>query len=433
MASFDRPQFRPRRPYDGPPSSGPSFGPRSSPRSSSPALPQADTTHWKTPWVWLKYHSQQPVVYPAMIRDASAGAKPGDWVHVYDKSGSPSGNGLWHPRAKVPLRLFHWGESFVEESVLGDLLDRAMDHRIDFLRLPEVSDAFRVVHSDADGLSGLVVDKFADVLSIQVHSLGIAQRLASWIPRMHARLGTQRVVFEVDDTVARNEGISPTTVKSDPVRAVKIQEHGIRYEVDFKEGHKTGFFCDQRDNRLKLSRYTRGKRVLDLCCYSGGFSISAMLLGEAAEATGVDLDEAAIAMSKRNANLNQVRVSWVDCDAFSYARQMRDNGEQWDVVILDPPKFIHSRDDEDAAEGRQRYEDLNGLGMVMTRPGGLLVTCSCSGMISAEEFEDIVIRMSIRTRRRLQIIDRTGPGEDHPVMSNCPESRYLKVIWARVW
>ena len=103
------------------------------------------------------------------------------------------------------------------------------------------------------------------------------------------------------------------------------------------------------------------------------------------------------------------------------------------MVILDPPKLIHSRDDEDAAEGRQRYEDLNGLGMVITRPGGLLVTCSCSGMISAEEFEDIVIRMSIRTRRRLQIIDRTGPGEDHPVMSNCPESRYLKVIWARVW
>ncbi|MEY4326320.1 MAG: hypothetical protein RIS24_2491, partial [Verrucomicrobiota bacterium] len=276
-------------------------------------------------------------------------------------------------------------------------------------------------------------DKFADVLSIQVHSLGIAQRLASWIPRMHERLGTQRVVFEVDDTVARNEGISPTTVKSDPVRAVKIREHGIRYEVDFKEGHKTGFFCDQRDNRLKLSRYTRGKRVLDLCCYSGGFSISAMLLGQATEATGVDMDEAAIAMSKRNANLNQVRVSWVDCDAFSYARQMRDNGEQWDVVILDPPKLVHSRDDEDAAEGRQRYEDLNGLGMVITRLGGLLVTCSCSGMISAEEFEDIVIRMSIRTRRRLQILDRTGPGEDHPVMSNCPESRYLKVIWARVW
>ncbi|MCX7243064.1 MAG: hypothetical protein NTV64_04660, partial [Polaromonas sp.] len=133
-----------------------------------------------------------------MIRDASAGAKAGDWVHVYDKSGSPCGNGLWHPRAKVPLRLFHWGESFVEESLLVELLDRAMDHRIDFLRLPEVSDAFRVVHSDADGLSGLVVDKFADVLSIQVHSLGIAQRLASWIPRMHARLGTQRVVFEVD-------------------------------------------------------------------------------------------------------------------------------------------------------------------------------------------------------------------------------------------
>ena len=290
-----------------------------------------------------------------------------------------------------------------------------------------------MVHSDADGLSGLIVDKFADVLSIQVHSLGMFQRIGPWIVRMHELLGTKRVVFEIDDSVSKNEGISSNLAKTDPVRMVKITEHGVRYEVDFAEGHKTGFFCDQRDNRLKLSRYTQGQRVLDLCCYSGGFSIASMLLGGAVEATGVDLDEAAIAMSKRNGNINKVRVNWTHCDAFSYARQMRDNGSQWDTVVLDPPKLIHSRDDEDAAEGRQRYEDLNGLGMVLTRPGGLLVTCSCSGMLSAEEFDDIVIRMAARTRRKLQILDRTGPGEDHPVMSNCPESRYLKVIWARVW
>jgi 23S rRNA (cytosine1962-C5)-methyltransferase len=422
MPSFDRPQFRPQRPM-----------PPRRPAPPGPALPPVDTSKWRTPWVWLKYHTSHPVVYPAMIRDASAGAKAGDWVNVYDKTGSACGNGLWNPRSKVPLRLFHSGEEFVEESHLVTLLDRAISHRIEFLNLSAVTDAFRVVHSDADGLSGLVVDKFADVLSVQVHSFGIFQRIEPWIARMHERLGTKRAVFEVDETVVRNEGISTNKVKSDPVRAVKIREHGIRYEVDFNQGHKTGFFCDQRDNRLKLSRYTKGKRVLDLCCYSGGFSISAMLLGGATEATGVDLDEAAVAMSKRNANLNQVRVNWVDCDAFSYARQMRDNGELWDVVILDPPKLIHSRDDEFAAEGRQRYEDLNGLGMVITKPGGLLVTCSCSGMLSTEEFEDIVCRMASRTRRRLQIIDRTGPGEDHPVMSNCPESRYLKVIWARVW
>jgi 23S rRNA (cytosine1962-C5)-methyltransferase len=212
----------------------------------------------------------------------------------------------------------------------------------------------------------------------------------------------------------------------------KIREHGVRYEVDFVEGHKTGFFCDQRDNRRRLAALVAGKRVLDLCCYSGGFSVSAALAG-AAEVTGVDLDEAAVAMARRNANLNQARVSWVHCDAFSYARQMRDNGKRWDVVILDPPKLVHGRDDESATEGRRRYEDLNGLGMMITEPGGLLVTCSCSGMLPAEEFEDIVCRMALRTRRRLQILDRTGAGGDHPVMSNSPEGRYLKLIWARVW
>ena len=432
MSAFDRPPQRPYRP-SGP--SGPPFRPRRSdgpPPSAAPG-PALDTSRWQTPWVWLKYHTAHPSVFPAMIRDASAGAKPGDWVNVYDKTGAPAGNGLWNPRSRVPLRLFHTGEQFVPETLLGELVERAVRHRTEFLGLPAVTDAFRVVHSDADGLGGLVVDKFADVLSIQVHSLGIFQRIGPWIARMHELLGTKRVVFEINDAVSKNEGISANLAKSDPVRAVKIKEHGIRYEVDFAEGHKTGFFCDQRDNRLKLSRYTKGQRVLDLCCYSGGFSISAMLLGGAAEATGVDLDEAALAMSKRNGNLNQVRVNWTHCDAFSYARQMRDNGLQWDVVVLDPPKLIHSRDDEDAAEGRQRYEDLNGLGMMLTRPGGLLVTCSCSGMISVEEFEDIVVRMAARTRRKLQILDHTGPGEDHPVMSNCPESRYLKVVWARVW
>jgi 23S rRNA (cytosine1962-C5)-methyltransferase len=366
-----------------------------------------------------------------MIRDASMDAAPGAWVHVYDRAGSRFGNGLWNPRARVPLRLFHQGEEFVAETLLMELLDRAISHRIEFLNLPAVTDAFRVVHSDADGLSGLVVDKFADVLSVQIHSLGIFQRRAAMLARLHERLGTRRTVLEIDPQIARQENIPLREAVSDPVRTVKIREHGVRYEVNFAEGHKTGFFCDQRDNRRRLAQYTQGKRVLDLCCYSGGFAMSAKLNGGATEVTGVDLDEAAIAMAKRNANINDARIQWVHCDAFSYARQMRNNTERWDVVVLDPPKLIHSRDDE--GEGRQRYEDLSGLGMMLTRPGGLLVTCSCSGLLTRDAFEELTVHMARRVNRRLQFLAETGPGEDHPVMSNCPESRYLKVLWARVW
>lgn len=155
MPPFQRPSFRPLRPF------------RAQNSGDGPvAAPSVDTSKWQAPWVWLKYHTANPVVYPAMIRDASAGAKPGDWVHVYDKTGAPAGNGLWNPRSRVPLRMLHSGEQFVEETFLTELVDRAIRHRIDFLQLPKVTDAFRVVHSDADGLSGLIVDKFADVLSI---------------------------------------------------------------------------------------------------------------------------------------------------------------------------------------------------------------------------------------------------------------------------
>jgi len=145
----------------------------------------------------------------------------------------------------------------------------------------------------------------------------------------------------------------------------------------------------------------------------------------------VDLDEKAIEQGKRNANLNQARIEWVHCDAFSFARQMQRNGTKWPVVILDPPKFLLSREEE--LEGRRKYEDLNGMGMNVLEPGGLLVTCSCSGLIDMEGFEQLVTRAAYRLGKRLQFLDRTGAGADHPVMANCLESRYLKVIWARVW
>jgi 23S rRNA (cytosine1962-C5)-methyltransferase len=143
----------------------------------------------------------------------------------------------------------------------------------------------------------------------------------------------------------------------------------------------------------------------------------------------VDLDETAVAQARRNANLNQMRIDWVHCDAFSYARQMQRNAGKWDVIIADPPKLVSSRDD--FGEGQQKYEDLNGLALTLLKPGGLLVTCSCSGQVSEADFEHFVTRAARRVQRRLQFLDRTGAGPDHPVMANCLESRYLKVIWAR--
>lgn len=401
----------------------------------TPPSTQAPTTEVnarRSPWVQLKTYTNHPTVYPAMVRGASPDATPGSLVTVYDKEGREFAAGLWNPKARVPLRVLHHGVEPFTESDLLKQLDRAVDLRLATLGFggSTETDAFRVIHSDSDGLSGLIVDKFADVLSVSVHSLGVFQRLPVWIPHLHSRLGTRRVVLEVDENIARFEGISVRRFRADTVKSVKIREHGLRYEVDFAEGHKTGFFCDQRDNRRKLASFTAGKRVLDLCCYTGGFSLCAKVLGGAEDVTGVDLDEAVIEQAKRNANLNQARVNWVHCDAFTYARQMQRNGERWDVVLLDPPKLVFDREDTDG--GYRKYEDLNIIGLSLVKPGGIFVTCSCSGMVDEERFERVVIKAAHRQARRLQFLDVTGAAPDHPVMSNCPESRYLKVFWSRV-
>jgi 23S rRNA (cytosine1962-C5)-methyltransferase len=405
--------------------------PPAKPASAEEAVaPTVDTSTWRTPWVRLKYFSYHPSIYPAMIKAVSPDSKPGDFVTVYDRMGQRFGAGLYNPKARVPLRVLFHGDRDFSESDLTTSVDRALDLRLHELHLPDHTDAFRAIHSDGDALSGLIVDKFADVLSVQVHSLGIFQRLPQWLPRLHERLGTTRVVIEVEPGVAKWEGIQVKKFAQTTVRSVKIREHGVRYEVDFEHGHKTGFFCDQRENRRRLAAWTKHKRVLDMCCYTGGFALSAKVTGGAAEVTGVDLDEKAIAQAKRNANLNQARVEWVHCDAFSWARQAQKNARRFDVVALDPPKLILDREEE--FDGRRKYEDLNQLAVMLIEKGGLLVTCSCSGLLSAEDFEQAVIRGTHRAGRRLQILDRTGAGEDHPVMSNCPESRYLKVLWARV-
>jgi 23S rRNA (cytosine1962-C5)-methyltransferase len=399
------------------------------------AAPAVDRSSWPRPWAQLKYITFQPAIFPRLLGRVSPDAKPGDWVNVYDKNGEPIGAGLFNPRAKIPLRVVAHGAGAIGEDYFETAIRRAVALRRELFKLDLESDAYRLVNSDGDGLSGLTVDRYGDVLLCEVFSLGVAQRLPRWLPLLHELAGTRFARVQVDHDLGSLEGIRPSTFNETNAaapRMVKIRENGVRYEVDFAEGHKTGFFCDQRDNRRRVAQLAKGARMLDLCCYTGGFSLCAKVLGGALEVTSVDLDEAAIAQARRNANLNQVRLNFVHADAFAYARQMHQNKESWDLVVLDPPKFIFTRDAHGNWEGRQKYEDLNQLSIGLVRPGGILVTCSCSGLLSQEDFEQHVIKAAHRLDRRLQFLDRTGPGPDHPVYSNCLESRYLKVLLARV-
>lgn len=395
----------------------------------------SDSSAWERPWAQLKYFTFQPAIFPRLLKEASPDARPGDLVAVYDKAGQRLGAGLYNPRAKIPLRVVAHGAEPLSESYFEGALRRAVQLRRELLKLDETTEAYRLVNSDGDGMSGLIIDRYGDTLLCELTSLGMAQRLPRWLPLLHELAGTKFARVQVDHDLGSLEGIKPSTFNETNAaapRAVKIREHGIRYEVDFSTGHKTGFFCDQRDNRRDLAAFTAGARVLDLCCYTGGFSLNAKLRGAAEDITCVDLDEDALAQAKRNANLNQARLKFVHADAFAYARQMQQNGEKWDVVVLDPPKFIFTREDPGNREGRQKYEDLNQLAISLVKPGGVFVTCSCSGLLSLEDFEGHVIKAAHRLGRRLQFFRRTGAGADHPVYSNCLESAYLKVLWSRV-
>lgn len=381
------------------------------------------------PRVDLRTFSFSPSIYPGMIRPAGSGIAPGSLVRVYDRNGDPFGCGFYNRRARAPLRMFHHGPDTVGEDFLDQLVERAIELRRQYVKADEATTAWRVVFSDADQLPGLTVDKFGDTLSIEITTLAAWQRLPRWLPLLHKACGTHRHHVACDPAIASMEGIKGAPPPSPPAASARFVEHGIRYEARFLDGHKTGFFCDQRENRLRLARWVGGRPMLDLCCYTGGFSLAAKLIGGSNDVTAVDLDEKAIAQARRNANLNQTRLDLVHADAFTWLRQMIQNGRSWPVVVLDPPKFVFHRDDLDDA--RRKYEDLNRLAISVLDPGGLFVTCSCSGLLSPHLFEQSVVRAAHRARRRLRILDSTGAGPDHPVASNSPETRYLKVIWAQ--
>lgn len=400
------------------------------------------------PWVELKYVNFQPSLFPKMIGRGSPGLQPGDWVDVYTPDGTFFGNGFYNPDVRIPLRIYRHGHPPEGPQLLLDRARQAARFRKNWLRLDECTDACRVIHGEGDGLGGWTVDRYGPVLAAEFHSLGIFRMRHALLQILHEELGTTTALLRADAELARREGfaidrdflpadqsVADGPDHADPSTAgpslVKIKEYGVRYEVDFRLGHKTGFFCDQRENRRFLARFVEGRELLDLCCYTGGFLLAAKVLGKAGEAVGVDLDEKAIAQAKRNANLNQVRADWVHTDAFAYARQMQRNGRQWPVVILDPPKLILDRAGQE--EGWAKYRDLNAVTLPLVEKGGLWVTCSCSGLLSEEAFEELVVGVAHRQNRRLQIFHRSGAGPDHPTFSNCPETRYLKVLWCRVW
>jgi 23S rRNA (cytosine1962-C5)-methyltransferase len=356
---------------------------------------------------------------------------PGDLVRVVDGDGQHIGFALWNGRSQISLRFLSRRTEPPGPEFWSRRIMQAVDLRRSILNLDRQTNAYRIVHAEGDGLTGLVVDRYADVLSVEVFSLGIYQRIGPILSSCADQLGTGHFRVGVDERVAQQEDFPGRPLASPqlPPR-VTIEEHGIRYRIHFDQAHKTGFFCDQRDNRRDLARFCADRSVLDLCCYTGGFGLNALKHGQAREVTCVDLDEKAVELARENGHANQVRLDVIHADAFGYMRQMAINGRTYGVLVLDPPKLIGDR--AEIAPGKRKYFDLNVLAMKLVEPGGLLVTCSCSGLLPALEFLTLLRAAARKAQRPAQLLALTGAAADHPVALDAPESAYLKAAWLRV-
>ena len=294
--------------------------------------------------------------------------------------------------------------------------------------------AARLVFSEGDGLSGLVVDRYGECLAVQVTALAIAMRLEQIVPILVDLVRPRGVVIRTERGMTQAEGLElrdgPYWGEM-PQGPAFIHEHGLRYGVDLAEGHKTGFYLDQRENRRAAAALMRGRRVLDMFCYTGGFSLAASARGSAREVLGFDTSAKAVAMARANAELNGVsncRFETGDC--FEVMESLGTTGERFGAVILDPPKFARSR--SALNEALRAYHWLNRLAVRLLEPGGILVTCSCSGHVTREDFLTMLSGVTQQTGRDIQILQQRGAAPDHPVSATCPESEYLKCFVCRV-
>lgn len=427
-----------------------SGGPQHSGRPiSTDQRPLAEPRAGLLPVVTLKTPTPHPNIFRKRIQDIPGEVQPGDCVAVRLPDGTPVGFGYCNPRSSIALRMISTQTEPPDEAHWDRLLERAVRLRTETLQLDEVTSACRLINAEGDFLPGLVVDRYDDVLSVEAFSLAIFQRVEAITERLAKIAGTKHTIIRTSPSSESQEGYTAESLTSAELPGtVNVHEFGTRFRVAFEGGHKTGFFCDQRDNRRRLALECGGKSVVDLCSYTGGFAVQAKKLGKAAEVIGVELDRQPLELAKTNANLNQARINFVCADIFPWMRDMIRNERQFDVVVLDPPKLIRSR--EELEDGTRIHFDMNRLAMQLVRPGGLMVSFTCSGLLGRAEFDRLICSAARQAgdplpgespesefRRRgprdVQIIDRTGPGGDHPIATSCPESDYLKATWMRLW
>lgn len=382
--------------------------------------------------------NKHPWVFSGAIQDVSSGVADGDLVEVHSASGEPLAKGFLNRRSQIAVRVVTWEP---DQAIDGDFwrarLGRAIEARsVLRKRLPE-TDALRLVNAESDGLPGLIVDQYDNWLVAQFLSLGMELRKQTLVQMLGGLLPGLAGIFERSDVdVRRKEGLAlssgPLVGPAPPDRVI-IREHGLRFEVDLIRGHKTGFYLDQRPNRAIAESCAEGLDILNCFAFTGAFSVYAAR-GNARRIVNVEASSNALEWASRNMDLNGfkgVEAEYVTADVFRQLREFRDAGTRFDLVILDPPKFAHSK--ATVKRATRGYKDINWLAMRLLRPGGTLLTFSCSGQVSMDLFQKILFGAALDAGRDVQITQRMAQGEDHPVLLSFPEGAYLKGVVCRVW
>ena len=381
------------------------------------------------------FFGRHPWVLDSAVAKVEGEPADGDVVDLATHDGHFVARGLWNSQSRMRVRLYAFDASTKLDTELWHTrLASALALR-KTLGLDERAGATRLVNSEGDDLSGLIVDRYGEYLAVQVTALAMAVRLDTLCDALESLVAPRGILLRgAERGLAKLEGLAlvDRVVRgAAPVGPIFVHEHGLKFGVDLAEGQKTGYYLDQRDNRQAAARYARGRRVLDMFCYSGGFAVACAVSGGARSVLAVDTSAKAAALARANAELNGAANVTVEAvDAFEKLDALAAAGERFGMVILDPPKFARSRSTVDDA--LRAYHRINRVAVGLLEPGGILVTCSCSGSVSRDDFLQMLSGVAQRSARPIQVLESRGAAADHPVSASCLEGEYLTCVIARV-
>jgi 23S rRNA (cytosine1962-C5)-methyltransferase len=379
---------------------------------------------------------RHPWVFSGAIENVKGKPANGDIVRLINAKGDFMAYGFYNDQSRVALRLLEWDEEVtVNEDWFRNKVAVAVAGRSELLS-SGATNTCRLIFSESDYLPGLIVDKYADHLAVQVLTSGIEKMMPVIIDELRQLLKPVSIFDKSDASSRQHEGLETDNVVlfgDDPPASVEVKENNIIYNINIAEGQKSGFYCDQRDNRKIVASYAKGKKVLDCFSYTGGFTLNALHNG-AASVTSVDSSALAIETLKENILLNKLDAKThtaIQSDVNKQLRVFREEGEMFDIIILDPPKYAPSRSALDRAS--RAYKDLNRLAMLLLNNGGLLATYSCSGAMNMETFKQVIAWAALDAGKQVQFIYQFCQPEDHPVRSSFAEGEYLKGLLCRVF